>query len=41
MFKAFENGIFSKFKESEQSKHSSDDVKYDSFSYDTQKWTKN
>ena len=40
MFKAFESGIFSKFKESEQSEQSSDDVKYNSFGYDTHKLSK-
>ena len=37
MFKAFESAIFSKLKESEQS---SDDVKYNSFGYDTYKLSK-
>ena len=34
MFKAFESGIFSKLKESEQSEKSHDDVKCNSFGYD-------
>ena len=40
MFKAFESAIFSKLKESEQSEQSSDDVKYNSFGYDTYKLSK-
>ena len=40
VFKAFENGIFSKLKESEQSEQSIDDVKYNSFGYDTYKLSK-
>ena len=40
VFKAFENGIFSKRKESEQSEQSIDDVKYNSFGYDTYKLSK-
>ena len=35
VFKAFESGIFSKPKESKKSEQSSDDVKYNSFDYDT------
>ena len=34
-FKAFESGIFSKPKESKKSEQLSDDVKYNSFDYDT------
>ena len=37
VFKAFESGIFSKLKESEQSEQSTDDAKYKSFGYDTYK----
>ena len=40
VFKTFENGIFSKLKESEQSKQSSNDVKYDSLGYDMPKLSK-
>ena len=43
VFKAFEIGIFSKLKKSdqlEQSEQSSDDVKYNSFGYDTYKLSK-
>ena len=43
VFKAFEGGLFSRLKESgqlEQSKQSSDDVKYNSFGYDTYKLSK-
>ena len=40
MFKAFESAIFSKLKESEQSEQSCDDVKYNSFGYDTNKLSK-
>ena len=40
VFKAFEKGIFSKLKESEQSKQSSNDVKYDSLGYDMHKLSK-
>ena len=40
MFKAFESGIFLKIKESEQSEQSNDDVKYNSFGYDTLKLSK-
>ena len=38
VFKSFESGIFSRLKgsdQSEQSEQSSDDVKYNSFGYDT------
>ena len=34
VFKAFESGIFSKLKESEQLGQLNDDLKYNSFSYD-------
>ena len=37
VLKAFESGIFSKLKESEQSEQLSDDVKYNSFGYDINK----
>ena len=37
VFKAFESGIFSKLKESEQSEQLTDDAKYKSFGYDTYK----
>ena len=40
VFKAFEKGIFSNLKKSEQSEHSGDDVKYNSFDYDTRKVSK-
>ena len=40
VFKAFESGIFSRIKESDQSEQSSDDVKYNSFGYDTYKLSK-
>ena len=40
VFKAFESGIFSKLKESEQSKRSSNDVKYDSLGYYMHKLSK-
>ena len=35
LFKAFESRTFSKLKKSERSEQSSDDFKYNSFSYDT------
>ena len=41
VFKEFESRTFSKLKESEQSKQSSDDVKYSSFGHDTYKFSKN
>ena len=34
VFEAFESGIFSKLKESEQLGQLNDDLKYNSFSYD-------
>ena len=40
MFKVFETGIFSRLKESEQSEQSSDDVKFNSFGYDTYELSK-
>ena len=40
VFKASESEVFSKLKESEQSKQSSDDVKYNSFGHDTHKLIK-
>ena len=40
VFKAFEIGIFSKLEESEQSEQSTDDLKYNSFGYDTNKLSK-
>ena len=40
VFKASENGIFSKLKESEQSEQSRDDVKYNSFGYNANKLSK-
>ena len=40
VFKAFESRIFSKLKESEQSKQSSDDVQYSSFGHDAYKFSK-
>ena len=41
MFKAFESGIFSKLKESQQSEQSYDGGKYNSFGYDPHKLSKN
>ena len=40
VFKVFKSGIFSKLKESEQLEQSNDDVKYNSFGYDTHKLSK-
>ena len=40
MLKSFEKGIFSKLRKSEKSRQSNDDVKYNSFGYDTHKLTK-
>ena len=40
VFKTFESGIFSRIRESDQSEQSSDDVKYNSFGYDTYKLSK-
>ena len=40
VFKASENGIFSKLKESEQSEQSRDDVKYNLFGYNANKLSK-
>ena len=40
VFEAFESGIFSKLKESEQSEQSNDGGKYNSFGYDTHKLSK-
>ena len=40
VFKAFESRIFSKLKESEKSEQLSDDVRYNSFGYDTYKLSK-
>ena len=40
VLKTFETGISSKLKESEKSEQSSDDVKYNSFGYDTYKLSK-
>ena len=37
VFKAFESGIFSKLKELEWSEQLNDDLKYNSFDYDTHK----
>ena len=38
--KAFESGVFSKLTKTEQSEQSSDNVKYNSFGYDTHKLKK-
>ena len=40
VFKAFESGISSKLKISKQSEQSNDDLKYNSFGYDTNKLSK-
>ena len=40
VFRVFENGIFPRLRESEQSEQSNDDVKYNSFGYDTHKLSK-
>ena len=41
VFKVFESVIFSKLKESKRSEQSNDDVKYNSFGYDTHELSKN
>ena len=40
VFKVFESVIFSKLKESKRSEQSNDDVKYNSFGYDTHELSK-